>query len=137
MKVFVFLATAALCAGSLSAQQVYKWVDQDGTVHFTDSPPDESVNAERMRLQGNVTTAINEDDTRGMQPDEIDSLYSPEQRRIACEQARANRTTLQTMSVIRMDLDGDGETEELTEAQKAAELRRAEQQVALLCRDED
>ncbi len=29
-------------------QQVYKWVDEDGTVHFSDSPPDESADAETI-----------------------------------------------------------------------------------------
>ena len=38
------LAAAAMCAGLLvssgaSMAEIYKWVDEDGNVHFSDSPP--------------------------------------------------------------------------------------------------
>lgn len=133
-RVAITLLALALVAPAAS-QQVYKWVDKDGTVHFTDSPPEETVNAERMMLRGNVASTINEAVERGVTSDELDLLYTPDQRRAACEQARANRTTLRNMPVIMKDLDGDGTAEQLTDEQKAAELARAEQQVALLCTD--
>lgn len=122
-------------SASVSAQQVYKWVDEDGTVHFTDSPPDEKVKAERVVLRGNVSSTITEVEQRGMSRDEIDLLYTPEQRQTACEQSRANRTTLRNMPVVMKDKDGDGTPEELTEEEKAAEIERAEAQIALLCVD--
>lgn len=129
----------ALCALALalpaSAQQVYKWVDKDGTVHFTDSPPDETVGAERVVLRGNVQSTITEVEQRGMTPDEIDLLYTPEQRQAACEQALANRNTLRTMPVVSKDKDGDGVPDELTDEEKAQEMERADNQVTLLCRD--
>jgi hypothetical protein len=129
----------ALCALALAvpaaAQQVYKWVDKDGTVHFTDSPPDETVGAERVVLRGNVQSVITEVEQRGMTPDEIDLLYTPEQRQAACQQALANRSTLRTMPVVSKDKDGDGVPDELTEEEKTQEMERADSQVALLCRD--
>ncbi|MDZ3822673.1 MAG: DUF4124 domain-containing protein [Pseudoxanthomonas sp.] len=133
------LLTAALLAAALpaGAQQVYKWIDKDGTVHFTDSPPDESVNAERLVLRGATRSTLVEIQPRGMTRDEVDLLYTPEQRRAACEQARANRTTLRNMTTVMLDKDGDGVPEELTPEEKATELERAESQVQLLCRDED
>lgn len=124
---------AAGLSSSVMAQQVYKWVDQDGTVHFTDSPPEETVKAERVVLRGNVSSTITEVEQRGMSRDEIDLLYTPEQRETACEQARANRTTLRNMPVVMKDKDGDGVPEELTEEEKAAEIQRAEGQIELLC----
>ena len=128
----------ALCALALAvpaaAQQVYKWVDKDGTVHFTDSPPDETVGAERVVLRGNVQSVITEVEQRGMTPDEIDLLYTPEQRQAACEQALANRNTLRTMPVVSKDKDGDGVPDELTEDERAQEMQRADSQVTLLCR---
>jgi hypothetical protein len=124
-------------SSTVAAQQVYKWVDKDGTVHFTDSPPDESVRAERVILRGNVSSVITEVEQRGMTPDEIDLLYTPEQRRGACEQARANRVTLRNMPVVMKDKDGDGTAEELTPEEKEEEIRRADAQIALLCREGD
>lgn len=124
-------------SSTVAAQQVYKWVDKDGTVHFTDSPPDESVRAERVILRGNVSSVITEVEQRGMTPDEIDLLYTPEQRRGACEQARANRVTLRNMPVVMKDKDGDGTAEELAPEEKEEEIRRADAQIALLCREGD
>lgn len=128
-------AIALAVAGSVPAQQVYKWVDQDGTVHFTDSPPDDSVKAERVVLRGSVQSSIVAVEPRGVTSDEIDALYTPEQRQAACDQARANRTTLTNMAVVTMDKDGDGTAEELTEDEKAEQLARAEEQIRLLCVD--
>lgn len=135
-----FLA-AMLALGSASlagAQQVYKWVDKDGTVHFADSPPPETIEAERMVLRGNVQSPVTDaQPQRGMTSDEVDLLYTPEQRQTACEQARANRTTLTNMAIITVDRNGDGVVEELTEEEKAAELRRADEQIELLCIEDD
>jgi len=38
----------AFCAGALAETIVYKWVDEDGVVHFGDAPPDESTSAETL-----------------------------------------------------------------------------------------
>jgi len=35
-------------AGAQAQQKVYKWVDEDGVVHFGDQPPDESVTTETI-----------------------------------------------------------------------------------------
>jgi hypothetical protein len=72
-----------------------------------------------------------------MTPDEIDLLYTPEQRQAACEQALANRNTLRTIPVVSKDKDGDGVPDELTDEEKMQEMERADSQVALLCRDGD
>ena len=41
---YIIAATALTicCAGANAQQTVYKWVDEDGVVHFSDSPPDQS-----------------------------------------------------------------------------------------------
>lgn len=135
MKRVLIGALALALAAPAIAQQVYKWVDEDGTVHFTDSPPSESVGAEKVVLRGNVQSTIVEVEQRGMSSDEVDMLYTPEQREAACQQARANRTTLINLSVVTMDKDGDGVQDELTEEEKAYQLTRAEDQVKLLCVD--
>ncbi len=140
MRHLLITLSTLLLAMPASAQQIYKWVDKDGTVHFTDSPPDDSVNAER-RVMGNSARAVAQDASRvpetSAEPggDDIDALYTPEQRSAGCQQARANHTTLLTMPIIQQDLDGDGVAEELNDAQKADALARAEAQIRLLCVD--
>lgn len=142
MRYPLIILSTLLLALPASGQQIYKWVDKDGTVHFTDSPPDDSVNAER-RVIGNHARAVALDSSQSPQTatqvdgDDIDALYSPEQRSAGCQQARANHTTLLTMPIIQQDLDGDGVAEELNDAQKADALARAEAQIRLLCVDAD
>ncbi|MEL7311595.1 MAG: DUF4124 domain-containing protein [Pseudomonadota bacterium] len=34
------IATFALAVSSVNAQQVYRWVDEDGVVHYSDQPPE-------------------------------------------------------------------------------------------------
>jgi hypothetical protein len=135
MKRVLIAVTALALAGPVIGQQVYKWVDKDGTVHFTDSPPPDSVGAEKVVLRGNVQSTIVDVEQRGISSDEVDMLYTPEQRTAACDQSRANRTTLTNMAVVTMDKDGDGTVEELTDEEKAEQLARANEQIALLCVD--
>jgi hypothetical protein len=46
MAICVALVLAS--TGALAQQKVYKWVDEDGVVHFSDSPPADSVEAETI-----------------------------------------------------------------------------------------
>ena len=51
LLVFVFLASA-----SAAKAEVYKWVDEDGNVHFTDTPPPKQ-ETEEVRIQPRATQA--------------------------------------------------------------------------------
>jgi S1-C subfamily serine protease len=42
MTLFIFFAGAAVCLTNGSAGKIFKWVDADGVVHFSDRPPDGS-----------------------------------------------------------------------------------------------
>lgn len=135
MRALVATLFSVFLIAPAGAQQMYKWVDDNGTVHFTDSPPPETVEAERRMLSGARTALPEELVDPETSSDEIDALYSPEQRQRACAQARANHTTLTNMPVVVQDLDGDGVPEELTDEQRAAALARADTQIRLLCTD--
>lgn len=141
MRCLLIILSVLMLAPVASAQQIYKWVDKDGTVHFTDSPPDHSVKAERRVMGRNArgSMAMAEAPRETAQPgdDDLDALYTPEQRSAGCQQARANHNTLLTMPIITQDLDGDGVAEELNEDQKTEAMARAEAQIRLLCVDGD
>lgn len=135
MRVLVATLFSICLAAPAGAQQLYKWTDENGTVHFTDSPPPDTVEAERRLLSSARTALPDEVVEPEADSDDIDALYSPEQRARACAQARANHTTLTNMPVVVQDLDGDGVPEELNDEQRAAALARAETQIRLLCTD--
>jgi hypothetical protein len=79
------LAVAGLL-GSLDvdAQKLYRWVDKDGVVRYSDQVPPEAVNEERQTL-----------DRRGMTVDRVDRAMTPEERAAheleLAEQARIAR----------------------------------------------
>ena len=58
--VVVAAALTALCAGVYAEAKVYKWVDEDGVVHFSDTPPDESksANSETLIIPKTPASAI-------------------------------------------------------------------------------
>ncbi len=79
------VAAAVLLAGSLaatplSAGKLYRWVDDEGNVHFTDQMPAEQVDKGR--------TELNE---RGLAIDQVDAAKTPEERAREAELERLRR----------------------------------------------
>lgn len=55
MRRFSVLLAALLCAGQVYAAQVYRWVDKDGHVQYSDQPPPaDAKRAEQRKIGGNV-----------------------------------------------------------------------------------
>ena len=46
IAVVMLMGLLATATGSYAQQKVYKWVDKDGTVHFSEEPPDNSLEVE-------------------------------------------------------------------------------------------
>lgn len=52
---FVFLLSCCLVAGLVQAAELYRWVDADGKVHYTDQPPPASARkVEEKKLSGST-----------------------------------------------------------------------------------
>lgn len=110
----LLLAAFVLCAagGIAEAGKVYKWVDKNGQVHYTNTPPPEVAQQDRTVLDehGNVTEQL-----RGAKtPEEIEAerLRQAElaaQEKLAKERAAKDNMLLQTYtSVEEMELARDG-----------------------------
>src|SRR3954468_11654360 len=56
MKAPLLLLVLIAAGASASAAQVYSWTDANGTKHFSDSPPPPSVNAQKIKVRGALTT---------------------------------------------------------------------------------
>lgn len=106
-----FIAALVL-GGSAEAGKVYKWVDKDGNVHYTNTPPPEASQTEREVLDesGRVTETLAAPKT----PEEIEAerrrqAEAAEQERLAKEQAARDQMLLQTYtSVEEMKMARDG-----------------------------
>jgi hypothetical protein len=127
---------ALMLATPVLGQSVYKWTDENGLVHYSDQPPPDRFKAERLQMRS-LTVQREEargDDSEVTDPDAEDGDEPASRESPACASARHNLVVLENNDIVRMDLDGDGTAEELTQEQREAELIRTRELIALLCR---
>lgn len=141
-RALLFFACATLAA-SAGAQQLYRWVDVDGKVHFGDRPPAEAqaesldgklkpVNgAEPTRHQDFPDTsraqAIEQEYTARKQSQQSRSL---QQQQIACQRARRQLHILQGRVYF---VDEDGKESTISERQRQQEAQQLEAQIRQHC----
>jgi hypothetical protein len=142
MRVLPLLATAALVfAGAAAAQQYYKWKDSSGTWHYTTTPPPagaqvEKVNVNSAPVEGAAPAApaAGAAPTAGAAPAAAPApVPLAAQRNKMCEDSRARVATLESSPVVKMDTDGDGTPEPLSQEQHGAELQRARELARVYC----
>ena len=85
----VLTAALALATASVHAETFYKWVDENGTVHYGERPP-EGVEAERVSVVGGPDVAPG-DDPYARPPAAETGPSVAEQRREERAQAREER----------------------------------------------
>jgi hypothetical protein len=142
----VICTLALFAAGQVAAegQEVYRWVDADGVVHFSQNPP-QSSNYETVRPDtrkvGTVApskpeAAINVSSARQAAAATSEADQEPqltaEELAIACPQARENAAALEPAKRILIP-DGSGGTRELDNAERLAWLERSRNFVAENC----
>lgn len=94
--ILVFSAVLAVEAG-----QVYKWVDDDGNVHYSDQPPSQEHDAEELKLQ---SSPIGDDAHEAQErTDRLKAKHqtSRDQRSEVREQKQMQRELEQTQQVYR------------------------------------
>ena len=152
MKRLALVAIALSLAASASAEQFYKWKDENGTWHYTTEPPKEGqsqpilVNATGHTVQpegeGAATAAAapaadgqpvaKPGDPVVANADTVKPLSEAAKAKAAnCERARTNVATLESYNNV--TVQRDGADVKLSEDEHAAELKRARQQVETFC----
>lgn len=128
------LTLAAAIAGSADAgaAELYKWTDEKGQVHYTDTPPPAGVEHEARQVETAPDTPA--DQTIAAQQAAAKKQQDPASENAACKTARANVQVLESSPQVAKDLDRDGTPETLTPEQHAAELQRERQLVELMCK---
>lgn len=109
----------ALCCGPAAAVEVYKWVDQNGVVHYGDKPK-HGAEALDVRQPPPSETALAE------------AARQQEARTADCQKRRAQLDSYRKATAIK-ETDGLGRTREYSEAERLAFLERTEKQVAEAC----
>ena len=149
------LLTACLLLASLplgAAEKLYRWVDADGNVYFSDRPPEKQeaeqieVDAEisdRRRIAGRERLAESQ---RSLNQNRIDRALSSQelaaleverekaerQRQVKCEQARYNLEVLSTVGPV-FSRNEAGERVYVEDEQRDQQIAEYEQKVSEYC----
>lgn len=131
----------ASMAGVASGEKVYKWTDEQGTVHFTTTPPptgQQFKEYDTSTYQAPVVPAPTPT-TGGAgeagaaaegQPSELSQTFAAN-----CDLARNNeQTLLKTGGTVSVS-NSDGTTRDLSEAEREAQLAAAREQISLYCKE--
>ena len=140
------LLAAVLCAGAAHAQSMYKWVDEKGVTHFSDTPPpDGAKNATKIEVK---TTQPDRPMVDNWRQRDIESRQLRAKQGVEEEKARqeeeAQRPKRCSNAKSRYDqltspknlyrLDNKGERVFMEEKERAAELASAKEDMARYCR---
>ena len=127
------LLAAALAASPIAwaSGEVYRWTDENGVRHYSDSPPPgqahDTVKVASTARSATAATEVEVPVAAGEAPAAAPTPLSN------CEVARKNVETFSTAATITMDRDGDGTAEPLDPAQREAELARNLELVRIYC----
>lgn len=130
------LLLTVLAAGSAQAQSdvVYKWTDDKGMTHYTQTPPDgreyEEVRARRDKSSSDESG----DEENAAEPkDAAAKATNPNAK--ACETARKNLQLLESDVVVTRPATGEGEPQVLSTQERAKEVERNRAMVAAVCEE--
>lgn len=98
LRVAAALLAWGLLATPALAQEVYKWTDANGTVHYDQQPPPQG--AQRVQLRGGVSTTVaaapKSPVAYAKEADEMDAM----QRARLCETAQRNLQAIDSGSMV-------------------------------------
>jgi hypothetical protein len=135
MRSYLALALLSFVAASAAhAGEVYKWTDDKGVVHYTETPPPgRDFEKKKVAASKPATPAPATATQPGGAAAPAPAQGSTEANCIA---ARRNVENLERFDEISMDRDGDGKPEKLTPEQKDEEIKRSQALANLYCPQE-
>ena len=153
MKGKRIVLTCAIAAMTVSkgamANEIYKWTDADGNVHYEDRPTGAATeerldltyrSTNRSSVQARVKSRIDAQTAReeaestaaAAEQEAAENAAAEQQRRDRCDQARARlESYLQARRLYRTD--DNGERVYLDDAQSQQARQKAEEQIAEFC----
>ncbi len=144
-----FAVAALTFAGGATANEIYKWIDENGNVHYEDRPSgaasEERIDityrrtnrgAVQKRVQSRLDAQASREEQQSVAAaaarEAADNEAAEAERQKACERSRARlETYLQSRRLYRTD--DNGERVYLDDEQCAEARRKAEEQVTEFC----
>jgi hypothetical protein len=140
-RVTILLALA--CAANVSAadkQQVYKWTDANGVVHFSDAPPPlDTKNVQALHLAGGTTTTgatASEDKPKDAAAANAAGAALPASAAddaALCKQSRANLELLQSKTPVGI-AGPDGKPQALDDKAREGQIANAKLAISRYCK---
>jgi type IV secretory pathway VirB10-like protein len=152
MRLSILLFLCVFGAGAVDATKVYKWVDKDGNIHYSEQKP-ANQQADTLRIKENKPTPLPEEKEQAMSASEADSNEATDdqdsqqraeaQKSLAaadqvnkqklCQQAKANRDALNaSVRVSRIDPE-TGEQVRMSDDERVNALKKAMQAIKDYC----
>ncbi|MCF1431814.1 MAG: DUF4124 domain-containing protein [Shewanella sp.] len=149
MTTLVRLAALLLISFPLYANDIiYTWVDENGTKHYSQLPPEGNYDVIRLSNQdlepkriGTVSPVravanaeqASEDDM-AKQAEEL-KLQNAEQAKSICNNAKHTLNVLLTHAQVTRKDEASGELVTMTEEQKQAAIKESQERIKLFCED--
>ncbi|PWK44451.1 DUF4124 domain-containing protein [Pleionea mediterranea] len=131
-----FLAMFSLM--TLAAEDVlYKWKDAEGNIKFGDRPPKgvpfERIKVRRSKSTGSASAITEKLDAKKQDNSDVEEQLSKAQQQMAeaCKIAKANMSTLNNASRIKVAVEGG--TRLMTEEEKEAKKKETQRQIDEYC----
>ena len=140
-RVVILFTLACTAAGAFAAdkQQVYKWTDANGVLHFSDAPPpSDAKNVQSLRLVGGTSSEVPAADANAVAAEEKPKQAAAgvpdnaENRAKECEQAKRNLALLQSNYPV-SELGADGKVKPIDDKDRSARIAGVNDRIAQFC----
>lgn len=143
-----FLATFAL--GAYASEEFYKWVDEKGVTHYSETPPDDTgkvksqVISVSTRLPMGSEAAVSNLEKQRSEKSESkegvtkvgkkpDVSVAPDQYKEKCAKLKSDLQTLSDKAGRIKTQDEKGEVRALTEEERAQRIDKAQREIKAFC----
>ena len=144
----IFLITLIALSPVTAYTGVYKWTDQDGKTHYSQTRPSADIQYENLRIHGRAPQSSETDDSKGKtddktaekKPDTKDKKPAKKENKplskeskAACQAARKNLAQMQASGRIRQK-DAKGNINYLSDKQKQEAIKKEQKIIANNCK---
>jgi hypothetical protein len=128
LKILISLAALFLAVNvSFAQQKIYQWTDQDGTVHFTSSPPPAGVQAEEKPMEQIPMVGTTTSNPGAGKQQQSDALVQ-----LRCEQSAILVEKLERLNHVVVE-DRDGSSRIMDEAEQQERIDHARSYMDEFC----
>ena len=137
MRYFIYLSL--IFSASLHAGSIHKWIDEDGNVHYGDSPPI-STTTKQVKVIGAPSDpgkalprlGTGAEEATDTAPDQPESSASEDPAQIACTEAKKDLKVIKSSNRVKLK-SADGSTRYMTQEEIAERRKNAEEDVKKYC----